>query len=332
VIYRQNRRLVEALEARSIRTRGIQHGVFHCGLLDRDRLGLVGEVDSVDLESVHDAVSAGALPVVACLGESPSGQVLNVNADIAARELVWAVKPHKVIFITPTGGLLDRDGRIISAVSLDTDYEGLMSQPWVHSGMRLKLQQVRELLDPLPHSASVAMTSADHLTRELFTHGGAGTLIRRGEAIESFGDWTPALRERVTPAIETAFQRRLLDSWLDDDQVHTVLIASSGRAAAVVLEGTGGVPYLDKFAVTPEARGEGLGAALWQSLRSRFPRLYWRSRSANPINGWYFQQADSCRRRGAWVVFCSGVDDVLLEHALVEDALSRDPGWEAVDP
>ena len=327
VIYRQNRRLVEALEARDIRTRGIQHGVFHCEGLDREKYGLVGHITDVDLESIRAAVSAGALPVVACLGETASGQVMNVNADIAARELVWAVEPHKIIFLTPTGGLLDREGRVISAVSLDNDYEHLMAQPWVHSGMRLKLQQVREMLERLPPSTSVSITSAARLTRELFTHGGAGTLIRRGELIREYETWDDDLRRRAGDAVEQAFGRTLREDWLEGAELRCVLMADSGRAAAVVLDGEGGVPYLDKFAVTPEARGEGLGAALWQSLCARFPKLYWRSRTANPINGWYFQQADTTHRDGHWVVFCMGVADAELETRLVRDALARDAGW-----
>ena len=83
---------------------------------------------------------------MACLGESRTGQVMNINADIAARELIWEVEPHKIIFLTGTGGLLDENGRIISAISLRTDYDWLIAQDWVHSGMQLKLEQIGQLL------------------------------------------------------------------------------------------------------------------------------------------------------------------------------------------
>ena len=61
--------------------------------VDRDELGLVGDIKRVDLEAIREAIHRGILPVVACLGESPTGQVMNINADIAARELIWKVKP-----------------------------------------------------------------------------------------------------------------------------------------------------------------------------------------------------------------------------------------------
>lgn len=328
VIYQQNMRLIEALEERGIRARGIQHGVFRCDFLDREKLGLVGEIKSVDLSGLKSAVDSGALPVLTCLGESASGQVLNVNADIAARELVWAIQPHKIIFLTPTGGLLDRDGRVLSAISLDNDYEALMREPWVHSGMRLKLRQINELLSHLDRSASVSITSADQLTRELFTYRGAGTLVRRGEEVHVHEQPAPSVMAEVAAHVEQSFGRSLGNEWphsLDDP---LVLLSESKRAAAVVVKGADGVPYLDKFVVTPDAQGEGLGAALWQVLRARFPAMYWRARTSNPVLSWYFQQARTTDRRDGWVVFTVGIDDPQQRARLVDDALERDSGWQ----
>lgn len=327
VIYRANARLVDALEDRSVRARGIQHGVFDARLVDRDRFGLVGEIVDVQLEPVQSAVHAGALPVVACLGESSSGQVMNINADIAARELVWALKPHKVIFLTGTGGLLDHRGRVISAISLRNDYDHLLAQDWVHSGMRLKLMQIREMLEKLPADASVSITSATNLTRELFTHTGAGTLIRRGERIDWFDSVPDEQMADLERLLQTSFQRELRPDWLDRREVLGLLMADSRRAAALVVSGADGIPYLDKFVVTPEAQGEGLGAALWQALRQRCPALYWRARSANPISGWYFQQAHTSHRQGEWIVYTIGIEDYATLERLVRDACQRDPGW-----
>ena len=327
VIYRENARLVDALEKLNVRARGILHGVFNCDFEDRETLGLVGKVETIDLNPMRSAVSAGALPVVACLGETPSGQVLNINADIATRELVWAIEPFKIIFLTPTGGLLDRNDRVISAISLSDDYEDLIQQPWVHSGMQLKLTQIHETLAPLPASASVSITSSAKLTRELFTHTGAGTLIRKGERIEWFDSLDSDQLGRLEPLLETSFGRMLREDWLQSRDVRGLLMAESGRAAALIVNGKKGMPYLDKIVVTPEARGEGLGAALWQSLRQRFPAMYWRARINNPIAGWYFQQARTTHRNEPWVVFTIGIDDDAVVSELVADASGRDSGW-----
>jgi len=327
LMYRENLRLVEALEEKGIRARGIQHGVFQCSYLDQENLGLVGEVEQVELGAVESAVRSGAVPVLTCLGESPSGQVLNINADIATRELVWKLQPHKVIFLSPTGGLLDRQDRIISAVSLTNDYEALMQQPWVHSGMRLKLQQINEMLQRLPDNASVSITSAAHLTRELFTYRGAGTLVRKGESINVFESPDAETLVAVKTLVEKSFQRELKDDWFEQLNKPLVLFSETHRAAAIITEGIDGLSYLDKFIVTSEAQGEGLGAAIWQVVNARFPALYWRSRNTNPITPWYFQQADSSNRSGQWVVFTMGIESAGQRDRCVIDSHARDSGW-----
>jgi len=327
VIYRANRRLVSALDEQGVRAQGIQHGVFVCEYLDREEFGLVGDIRRVDLEAVRDVVHRGILPVVACLGESPTGQVMNINADIAARELIWEVKPHKIIFLTGTGGLLDESGRIISAISLRTDFEYLMEQDWVHSGMQLKLEQISQLLSGLPESASVSITSVDNLARELFTHRGAGTLIRSGEEILEYSEFSPGFREKAVALLEQSFSRRLRPDYFDDLPLESILCSESYGAMAVVLNGVDGVPYLDKFAVTPEAQGAGLGAAVWQALIHRCPKLYWRARTDNPITSWYFDQADASFTDDKWVAFSVGIDDFEQLRRCRDDCQARQESW-----
>lgn len=61
-----------------------------------------------------------------------------------------------------------------------------MKQSWVKYGTKLKIKEINELLSHLPRTASVSVTSTTHLSRELFTHKGAGTLISKGYEILSF--------------------------------------------------------------------------------------------------------------------------------------------------
>lgn len=327
VIYRANRHLVHALEGQGVRAQGIQHGVFECDYLDRKELGLVGAIRSVELEAIRDVAHRGMLPVVACLGESATGQVMNINADVAARELIWKVKPHKIIFLTGTGGLLDESGRIISAISLRTDYDYLMNQEWVHSGMQLKLEQISQLLSALPEFASVSITSVDNLARELFTHRGAGTLIRMGEQIIEHHDLSLDLMAKATALLEQSFGRKLQQDYYEKLNLECILSSESNGAMAIVLKGVDGVPYLDKFAVTPEAQGAGLGAAVWQALVHRCPQLYWRSRTDNPVTAWYFDQADVTFTEDKWVAFSYGVSDFEQLKRCKEDSLSRAESW-----
>ena len=328
VVYRANRRLVHALDELGVRAQGIQHGVFVCDYLDQAELGLVGDIRKVDLEAIREVVQRGILPVVACLGESPTGQVMNINADIAARELIWKVKPHKIIFLTGTGGLLDETGRIISAISLRTDFDWLVAQDWVHSGMQLKLEQISQLLEGLPDSASVSITSVPNLARELFTHRGAGTLIRVGEEIVEYDHFGAELRQQTATLLEQSFDRQLKPGYFDNLPLECILASESLGAMAIVLKGVDGIPYLDKFAVTPEAQGAGLGAAVWQALVHRCPELYWRSRTTNPITPWYFDQADASFTQDMWVAFSVGIKDFVQLGRCKDDSLAREESWQ----
>ena len=74
LMYRENLRLVDALESRGIRARDSTR-CLPVQYLDRQSYGLVGEVEEVELDAVESAVRSGAVPVLTCLGESPSGQV-----------------------------------------------------------------------------------------------------------------------------------------------------------------------------------------------------------------------------------------------------------------
>ena len=327
VIYRANRQLVTALESQGVSAQGIQHGVFVCDYLDQEKLGLVGDVKSVDLEAVRHAMQHGMLPVVACLGESRTGQMMNINADFAAREMIWAFNPHKIIFLTETGGLLDAAGRVISAISLRADYAWLLQQPWVHSGMRLKLEQIAQILERLPDTASVSITSVESLARELFTHRGAGTLIRKGEQILELQGFEGDNLERTRALLETSFGRRLKPDYFDALNLECVLVSESFGAMAIVLKGVDGTPYLDKFAVTPEAQGAGLGAAVWQALIHRCPQLYWRSRTDNPVNQWYFEQAETSYTEKHWVAFTRGLHDFEKIRRCKVDSLARPISW-----
>jgi acetylglutamate kinase len=193
--------------------------------------------------------------------------------------------------------------------------------------MQLKLEQISQLLSGLPESASVSITSVENLARELFTHRGAGTLIRLGEEIVERQAFSPGFREKAVALLEQSFNRKLQNGYFDDLPLECILSSESTGAMAIVLKGVDGIPYLDKFAVTPEAQGAGLGAAVWQALIQRCPQLYWRSRADNPITRWYFDQADASFTRGKWVAFSVGIHDFDQLRRCKDDCLSRPESW-----
>ena len=307
VFQAQNLRLVEALQAQDTRATSVVSGVFEAECIDRELLGLVGAVRHVHLASVRAALRAGSIPVIASLGETAGGQILNINADYAANELVQALQPYKIVFLTGTGGLLDADGEVIDSINLSTEYEALLAQPWVHGGMRLKLEQVKQLLDRLPPSSSVSITRPAELAKELFTHKGSGTLVRRGERVLTARSWAELDLPRLRSLVESAFGRRLLPGYFEQTRLLRAYVSEHYRAALLLTEEEG-LAYLDKFAVLDEAQGEGLGRAVWQVMRAEVPRLFWRSRHDNPVNGFYDAECDGFLRQPRWKVYWYGLE------------------------
>lgn len=101
----ENLKIVSALEKLGTRARPITSGVFTADYLDRDKYGLVGKIVRVDKRPLEASIRAGALPILTSLAESADGQILNVNADIAAGELAKEIEPLKIVFLNEKGGL-----------------------------------------------------------------------------------------------------------------------------------------------------------------------------------------------------------------------------------
>jgi len=262
VFQAQNLRLVEALQQSDTRATSVPSGVFASDFLDQDVYGLVGKVREINLAPIEASLRAGSIPVIASLGETDSGQILNINADFAANELVRVLQPYKIVFLTGTGGLLDGEGRIIDSINLSTEYEALLKQPWLHSGMRLKIEQIKDLLDGLPLTSSVSITQPSELAKELFTHKGSGTLVRRGERVLKFESWQGVDLERMRSLVESSFGRSVVADYFERTKPYRIYVSENYRAA-MILTNEDGYAYLDKFAVLDDAQGEGLGRAVW---------------------------------------------------------------------
>ena len=324
VLRKENLRLVEALQAEGVRATSIQSGVFEAAYLDRGKYDLVGKVTRVDTDGIHAAIKVGSIPVIASLGETADGQIVNVNADWAANELIKTLQPYKIVFLTGTGGLLDGDGKVIDSINLSSEYDELLAQPWLHSGMRIKIEQIHDLLMALPPSSSVSITKPDELAKELFTHKGSGTLVRRGERVLRAERWDQLDLPRLRELIESAFGRRLVPDYFERTPLLRAYVSEHYRTAVILVE-VDGLPYLDKFAVLDDAQGEGLGRAVWQVMREETPQLFWRSRHHNAVNQLYYAESDGCYKQEKWKVFWYGLDGFDAIRQAVAHCAIREP-------
>lgn len=321
VFRQENLRLVDALEEMGARARPIVGGTFEAEID-----GEAARPTTVHAEAIESSIRAGSMPILASLGETSGGQIVDLGPDVATRALALRLQPYKLVFLREQGGLRDEFGDMVSAINLVEDYEPLLSEPWMTPATRHKIDLIHDLLKELPRSSSVSLTSPDLLARELFTHKGSGTLVRLGERISQHSGVDTVDRARLAALLTAAFGRPPVADYFERKKFWRIYLADSYRAAAILTDGP--VVYLDKFAVTGEAQGEGIGGSLWLRMTREVPRLYWRARVDNPINPWYFQRADGSYTRGKWTVFWIGVDDFAQISDCVERALAEPPTLE----
>lgn len=321
-LQQENLRLVEALQAERVRATSFHTGVFECTLLGRRRYGLVGRVTRVQTAGIEAAIAVGSIPVVASLGETGGGQILNLSADHATHALVERLEPYKIILLNQAGGLIDEHGDVIDSVNLSTEYAELIRQPGLPEATRTEIRRIHGLLMRLPPASSLSVTQPSELARELFTHRGSGTLVRRGERIRRYGSWAKLDLARLRALIESSFGRTLVDDYFETTRPYRIYCTEHYRAA-IILTRENGLTYMDKFVVGEEAQGEGLGRALWHVMRPENPQLFWRSRRDNPVNDFYFANCDGALRDPHWTIFWYGIGELDAVQRAIEHARRR---------
>jgi acetylglutamate kinase len=179
--------LVTLINEHGVTATGIpgDHGLFDGRRLTRVNgddvdLGLVGEVVTVNPESVIAALDAGAIPVVSTIAldiDEPA-QSLNVNADSAAAALAIALGAHKLMILTDVPGLYADWPDTTTLVSSITATELRAMLPTLSSGMIPKAAACVAAIDGgVPKAAIIDGREPHSILLEVFTPEGVGTEV-----------------------------------------------------------------------------------------------------------------------------------------------------------
>lgn len=321
VFIETNNTIVSALRSHGAQAEGLISNVFQCSQGDA-ALGLVGCIESIDEQQINALLESDTIPVITSLGEDSTGQVLNINADVATMELVMAISPYKVVFLSEIGGIYNESGALIKTINLVLEYQELMNQNWLHSGMKLKLEQIKTLLDRLPKTSSVSITQPINLPKELFTDSGSGTLVKYGYKVNQHSLPDQEIEATATSIVEASFQGKLVEGFFDHSEKFQIFMTTCERAV-IVMSNEFKIPYMDKFGVIPDAKGEGLGSGVWLEMRKVFPQVFWRSRAGNPVNKYYSSICDGFQKHDDWHVFWIGITDYGDLENCIKLALNR---------
>ncbi|RFA30048.1 acetylglutamate kinase [Alkalilimnicola ehrlichii] len=140
-------------------------------------IGFVGEVASIDA-SVVDMLDHGEfIPVIAPIGVGEDGRSYNINADLVAGKIAEVLGAEKLILLTNTPGVLDKQGELLTGLNA-ARVESLIEDGTIQGGMLPKIRCALDAVQGGVRAAHIIDGRVEHaVLLELFTDQGVGTLI-----------------------------------------------------------------------------------------------------------------------------------------------------------
>lgn len=140
-------------------------------------IGYVGQVEGVNVELLQTLMEKGYIPVIAPVGVGKEGEAYNINADLVASEVAKALKAEKLIFLTDTEGVKDKEGKLISTLTRNEALR-LISEDVIKGGMLPKVKSALEAIDAGVKKVHIIDGRITHsILLEVFTQEGVGTEI-----------------------------------------------------------------------------------------------------------------------------------------------------------
>ncbi len=141
-------------------------------------IGQVGEVERIDPGIVTLLDQADFIPVIAPIGVGEDGCAYNINADLVAGKVAEVIGAEKLMLLTNTAGVLDRDGRLLTGLSPE-QVASLIADGTIHGGMLPKIACALSAVRNGVRASHIVDGRVEHaVLLELFTDAGVGTLIR----------------------------------------------------------------------------------------------------------------------------------------------------------
>jgi acetylglutamate kinase len=140
-------------------------------------IGLVGEVEAVNVEVIRLFEENRIIPVIAPLGMGAEGETYNINADLVAGDVAAALGAAKLIHLTDVQGIKGEDGRLVSTLTRG-EAERLIKANVIDGGMLPKVESALRALEGGAIKAHIIDGRIPHaILLEVFTNEGIGTEI-----------------------------------------------------------------------------------------------------------------------------------------------------------
>ncbi|MCB1890832.1 MAG: acetylglutamate kinase, partial [Rhodocyclaceae bacterium] len=140
-------------------------------------LGYVGEITAIDPSLIAFLDSGDFIPVIAPIGVGSEGESYNINADVVAGKLAEILRAEKLVLLTNTPGVLDKDGKLLTGLT-PKQIDDLVAEGTLSGGMLPKIGSALDAARSGVKNVHIIDGRVEHaLLLEILTDHGVGTMI-----------------------------------------------------------------------------------------------------------------------------------------------------------
>ncbi len=141
-------------------------------------IGFVGDVVRIEPAVVKALQDDQFIPVISSIGYGEDGQAYNINADVVAGKMAEVLGAEKLVMMTNTPGVLDKNGKLLTGLTAQSIDE-LFADGTISGGMLPKISSALDAAKNGVNSVHVVDGRVPHcLLLEILTNQGVGTMIR----------------------------------------------------------------------------------------------------------------------------------------------------------
>ena len=141
-------------------------------------IGLVGDITQIDPQLISHLQAGTFIPVIAPIGVGERGETYNINADVVAGKIAEILKAEKLVLLTNTPGVLDKEGKLVTDVT-PRQIDAMVDDGTLYGGMLPKIGSALDAARNGVKSVHIIDGRVEHaLLLEILTSHGVGTMIR----------------------------------------------------------------------------------------------------------------------------------------------------------
>ncbi len=141
-------------------------------------IGMVGDITQIDPALISHLQAGTFIPVIAPIGVGEEGETYNINADVVAGKVAEILKAEKLVLLTNTPGVLDKNGKVVTDVT-PVQINAMVEDGTLHGGMLPKISSALEAAQSGVKSVHIIDGRVEHaLLLEILTNHGFGTMIK----------------------------------------------------------------------------------------------------------------------------------------------------------